>query len=207
MDNATVFILVAFLLFVLVILILNRGKIQAKDEGEKNINKGKVIKDVDIANFLTSGIMNKGEELVKHFGGSQNNNGKRSGGVIIFTNKRFIFCVKPSGWRAKGFDVAFDSSWGDVTSVTTSGMLVKKLTMTVKHNGQMNKFAFSCKDIEQRKEEIIGHKHEYKDGETIEAKTVIIKEANKDKAEDILKKRLARGEITLDEFHQKIQRT
>ena len=42
---------------------------------------------------------------------------------------------------------------------------------------------------------------------TIETKTVIIEEENKDKPEEILKKRLARGEITLEEFHQKIQRT
>ena len=56
-------------------------------------------------------------------------------------------------------------------------------------------------------EKLIGAKDELIEEQTIEAKRIIIEEGNKDKAEEILKKRLARGEITLDEFHEKIQRT
>jgi uncharacterized membrane protein len=43
--------------------------------------------------------------------------------------------------------------------------------------------------------------------EMMQAMTVIIKEGKKDSADEILKKRLARGEITKEEFHDKIQRT
>jgi hypothetical protein len=58
------------------------------------------------------------------------------------------------------------------------------------------------------RQKLIGAKNEFKEKETIEAKTVIIEsEGKKESADEILKKRLARGEITKEEFHDKIQRT
>jgi hypothetical protein len=66
---------------------------------------------------------------------------------------------------------------------------------------------FSCDKVEDIARKIVERKNSYVEEKIVEAQTVVIEEANKDKADEILKKRLARGEISLDEFHQKIQRT
>jgi len=61
------------------------------------------------------------------------------------------------------------------------------------------------------RKKLIAVKNEFKEKETqtktVQATTVIIEEGKKDNAAEILKKRLARGEITKEEFHDKIQRT
>ena len=74
-------------------------------------------------------------------------------------------------------------------------------------------FAVGSRDeTEIIRKKLIAARNEFKEKETtktktIQAKTVIVEEAKKDSAAEILKKRLARGEITKEEFHDKIQRT
>lgn len=61
------------------------------------------------------------------------------------------------------------------------------------------------------RKKLIAVKNEFKEKETqtktVQATTVIIEEGKKDSPAEILKKRLARGEITKEKFHDKIQRT
>ena len=92
-------------------------------------------------------------------------------------------------------------------SVSTTGLIHKRLNLTTKKDDKMEIDFFSCDKTDIIAQKIVENKSNYAEQKAIEAKTVIIEEANKDKASEILQKRLARGEIALDEFHQKIQRT
>jgi hypothetical protein len=92
--------------------------------------------------------------------------------------------------------------------VTTSGLVSKDLN--VQSGREIFHFSVDSRDeTEIIMKKLIGAKDEFKEKEkeTIRATTVIIEEGKKDSAAEILKKRLARGEITKEEFHDKIQRT
>jgi hypothetical protein len=162
---------------------------------------------MDISEIYASGVINKGEEVTEYFKGHYYGAKQNEGGFIVFTNKRFIFLRRPSGWGAKGFNVTHFYSWGDVVSVSTVGLISKRLNLNINKGDKIESNIFSCGQIEEIAKKIIENKNNFVEKKTIEAQTVFIEEANKDKAAEILKKRLARGEITLEEFHQKIQRT
>jgi len=92
-------------------------------------------------------------------------------------------------------------------SVSTMGLIHKKFNLTTKKDDKIETDIFSCDRVDIIAQKIVENRNSYVKPKVVEAKTVIIEEANKDKASEILQRRLARGEITLDEFHQKIQRT
>lgn len=162
---------------------------------------------MDIAQIYRSGILNKGEELTEHSKGTYYKDKKKHRGFIVLTNKRFLFLKKPSGRRAKGLNVKQSYPWGEVMSVSTMGLTHKRLNLTTKKDDKIETDIFSCDRVEIIAQKIVENRNNYVEQKVVEAKTVIIEEANKDKASEILQKRLARGEITVDEFHQKIQRT
>ena len=119
-----------------------------------------------------------------------------------------ILSLKKPGFFSKGLHVLFHLSLGVITSVTTSGLVSKNLN--VQSGREIFHFSVGSKDeTEIIYKKLIGAKDEYTElkKETIQATTVIIEEGKKDSADEILKKRLARGEITKEEFHDKIQRT
>jgi hypothetical protein len=162
---------------------------------------------MNITDIYVSGILNKEEEILKYIKGIYFINGKSDNGIILFTNKRFLFLKKATGFRARGFNVMVYFSWGDIASISTSGLFSKKLQINAKKNEEIEPYTFSCKDITIIAEEIIQNKNKYIENTVIKANTVIIEREKREKADEILKKRLARGEISLEEFHQKIQRT
>jgi hypothetical protein len=159
---------------------------------------------MDTSEIYSSGILTKGEELLHTSIGLMDTKGD---GVFTITNKRILFLKRP-GFFSKGYHVLFNLSLGVITSVTISGLLTKRLNV----QSGMEIYHFSVgpsDDTENIKKKLIGAKDEFreKEKETIQATTVIIEEGKKDSADEILKKRLARGEITKEEFHDKIQRT
>jgi hypothetical protein len=169
---------------------------------------------MDTSDIYTSGVLNKGEEIIecikgRYYTNKNKNKGlkKKNKGLIVFTNKRLLFLQKPRGHRAKGFNVLLFYSWGDILSASTLGLISKRLNVNVKRNEAIEIFVFSCDKVEDIARKIVERKNSYTEEKVVEAKKVVIEEANKDKAEEILKKRLARGERSLEEFHQKIQRT
>jgi len=162
---------------------------------------------VNIAEIYRSGILNKGEELTDHSKGTYYKYKRKHRGLIVLTNNRFLFLEKPSGRRAKGLNVKQSYSWGEVMSVSTMGLIHKKFNLTTKKDDKIETDIFSCDRVDIIAQKIVENRNSYVKPKVVEAKTVIIEEANKDKASEILQRRLARGEITLDEFHQKIQRT
>jgi len=164
-------------------------------------------RQIDTSEIHRFGILKKGEELLEGIAGNMRGSGS---GVLVITNKRFLFLRKP-GMFSKGFHVIFECSLGHIISVTITGLISKQLNIQVRMEGE--KFEIFNFNIGSREiteiftKKLIGAKDEFVEEQTIEAKRIVIEEGNKDKAEEILKKRLARGEITLDEFHEKIQRT
>ena len=90
-------------------------------------------------------------------------------------------------------------------------MISKQLNVQIRDSGnQTGIYRFNVGNLEATQafsEKLIGAKNEFIEAQIVEAKNIIIQEGNKDDAVEILKKRLARGEITLEEFHKKIQRT
>jgi len=164
-------------------------------------------RQIDTSEIHRFGILKKGEELLECIAGNMRGSGS---GVLVITNKRFLFLRKP-GMFSKGFHVIFECSLGHIVSVTITGLISKQLNIQIRMEGgsfQIFNFNIGSQDItEIFAEKLIGAKDELIEEQTIEAKRIVIEEGNKDKAEEILKKRLARGEITLDEFHEKIQRT
>ena len=127
-------------------------------------------------------------------------------GNLLITNKRLLFVKKP-GIFSKGLTVSFSCSLGDILSVSTSGLIFKQINVTINRADKTENAFFGCKNIEIFAKKILENKDKFIEEKIIEAKTVIIEEGKKDNATEILKKRLARGEITKEEFHEKIQRT
>ena len=129
-----------------------------------------------------------------------------SRGVLVVTNKRFLYLNK-LGLFSKGLNVIFNLALGDILSVSIVGLIIKQGFVKVEVGEKIRAYYFQCRNIDIFCQKLIGAKDNFMDEKTIVAKTVIIEEGKKDSAADILKKRLARGEITLEEFHEKIQRT
>ncbi len=154
-----------------------------------------------------SGILKRGEELLEAINGKMIGQGS---GVLAITNKRFMFLKKPD-WFSKGLHVIFGYSLNLITSISISGLISKQLNVQVHGSANQAKiYNFYIGNLEATqifKEKLIGAKNEFIEAQVVEAKNIIIQEGNKDDAVEILKKRLARGEITLEEFHDKIQRT
>ena len=163
---------------------------------------------METSEIYSSGIITKNEELLAAEPGSMFSKGN---GVLAITNKRLLFLRKP-GWFSKGFQLIFECSLGAIVSVTTTGLITILLNVQIRTEQsalQLIQFNLGSKEgTEIMRQKLIGAKTEFKEKEIIEAKTVIIEaEGKKESADEILKKRLARGEITKEEFHDKIQRT
>lgn len=169
---------------------------------------------IDTSQIYSSGIIKQGEEIVENAEGSMKfKNNRHLPGWLVITNKRLIFLYK-KGLFSKGVNVGLTNSLDDILSVSVTGLISKRLNVNVLekqtekgHNIIDNKEFLYIKNVELFSEKLVAAKNRFIDEKTIEAKRVIIEEGNKDDASEILKKRLARGEITLEEFHRKIQRT
>lgn len=159
---------------------------------------------MDTSDIHVSGILKKGEELLNYVEGHYKDNDVR--GFLVLTNKRFLFLKKPSLF-SKGLDILVSCSLGNIMSVSTGGLLIKLLNLTISKDDKIKVLHFSCQNIELFAQKVVGAKQEFAEEQKIEAKRILIEEGNKDSADDILKKRLARGEIDTEEFHKRIQRT
>ena len=161
---------------------------------------------MDTAIVISSGILKKGEEIIEFCVGSlKGKTGDVSTGKIQITNKRFLF-LKKSGLFSKGLNVIFHNSLGKILSVSPGGVFGKKLDITFDDEAGIKTLIFYCKNPQIVNQKLVGAKDEFTEDQKIDAKRVIIEEGKKDNAMELLKKRLARGEITLEEFHRKVQR-
>lgn len=161
--------------------------------------------NMDTSRVISSGILKKGEEIIEYTEGSWKIKSNVTTGFLLITNKRFMFLKKP-GIFAKGLSVIYQCSLGDILSVSPGGLFGKRLDINIEENGEIKTLIFSCSNPQIVNQKLNGAKENFVEEQTIDAKRVIIEEGNKDNAMEILKKKLARGEITLEEFHQKVQR-
>jgi len=176
---------------------------------------------MNTSEFYAAGLVEKGEEIVGSFKVSC----REKNGFLVLTNKKFLFVQRPSGFFSKGFDVLYSVWWNEVSSISTSGLLSKTVNVTMRIKDNITKLQFTYDGGEQIKnmitkrqfafdggeqiaEKMVICKKNYVEPTTIEATKVVIEEANKDKdnAMVILQKRLAKGEITLEEFHKLVTR-
>jgi len=160
-----------------------------------------------------SGITAKGEDVIDFVGGADIrefrkpagfNMGYRTG-TLVLTSKRLLFVQRPLG-ASKGLSLVFHCPLKDVLSVTSSNRPSKQVDLSVQRQDTQEMVTIGCKNAEAFVKKIVDAKGNVAEERTIEAKTVIIEEAKRDNAAEILKKRLAKGEITKEEFHDKIQR-
>jgi len=126
-------------------------------------------------------------------------------GTLVLTDKRLLFVQRPLG-ASKGLSLIFHCPLRDVLSATISNRPSKQLDLTVERHDNPEMVTIGCRNAEVFVKKIVDAKGNLAEERTIEAKTVIIEEGKKDDAMEILKKRLARGEITKEEFHDKVQR-
>jgi len=144
------------------------------------------------------------EDVIESIDGIMQYSGK---GTVLLTNKRLLY-FKKTGVFSEKTELFISLSFEDVREVSLSGIVKKVINIKTEQKNRIITYTCQCKDPETFMQRIKGAKQEYKEDQTIDAKqVVIIEQGKKDSAADILKKRLARGEITKEEFHDKIQRT
>ena len=132
---------------------------------------------------------------------------KTTNGKLIFTQKRFFF-VTVSGFFSKTANVVVSHNYSDIVGVSLKTYLffIKRLIFSLQLPHGTKELVFqlnkNAPEVHERARELINQATREK---TIEAK-VVVNETVEDTPEEILKKKLARGEITTDEFHKRVQR-
>lgn len=186
---------------------------------------------IDTSEIYESGILGKGEKIIEYFDCRLVPFEKFAplddlfsiSCSLVITNKRLLLIKKPSG-RSIGVELGFSCSLGDISSISVifTGLITKKprVNITFAESPSINllkivitDFYGEVTDAELIAKKIIENKDKFSGEKVVEAKRVIIEKGVKgegikrDTATEILQKRLARGEITLEEFHKKVQRT
>lgn len=152
----------------------------------------------------TSEYLKPNEEVIESIDGTMQYSGK---GTLVLTNKRLMY-FKRIGILSDKTELFTSLSLGDIREVTLLGLISKVINIKIEQKNRIITYTCQCKEPEVFMQRIKGAKQEFKEDAAIDAKqVVIIEQGKKDSADEILKKRLARGEITTDEFHEKIQRT
>ncbi len=132
---------------------------------------------------------------------------KSASGKLIFTNKRFFF-VTVTGFFSKTVNLIVSNNYSDVVGVTlkTTLFIIKKLVFSLQLHHANKEFVFQLtKDaqaIYERVRELINQASHEKTIVT----NLVVNEVKEDKPLQLLQKKLARGEITLEEFHKRVQR-
>ena len=170
---------------------------------------------METAEIYSSGILKRGEEINYCFRAKQVISYTEGiGGVLVFTNQMFRFLKRPSGWKPRGFDSYISRYWVNVLSASTNGLLFKKLNVKLRADETFAIYQFSCDDVENVARKLVACKNNYIEKPPILTSSIdptkvniIVEEGPKDSPMKILQKRLARGEISLDEFNKLIQRT
>jgi hypothetical protein len=99
---------------------------------------------VKIADIYSSGILTRDEKISCFYSGTQYVHKQRIDGIIILTTNRFLFVQKPPGLFSKGLDVVLSFYLDEIVSVSTSGLLFKKLRISVQSLEGILMYVFSC---------------------------------------------------------------
>jgi hypothetical protein len=148
--------------------------------------------EIDTSEIYRSGIIYEWEEIFETFKAKLLKVGK---GFLIITNERLLFVIKP-GFFSKGYRITFQCSLINISSVSILKPFISWVEIVV--SGQNTSF-FRCNNNKLLREKIVANKNRLFENLNTSGK--------KDNPQDILRKRLARGEITIEEFHRLVQRT
>ncbi|EMR74748.1 Short C-terminal domain-containing protein [Thermoplasmatales archaeon SCGC AB-540-F20] len=170
-----------------------------------------MAKPFDTSLLYSTGIINKGEELINCFPGQfipLQKNSKYSPYVMFVITQRRLILVETIGFLKKGLSVFQSWMLNDIGSVSKIGIVFPKVQLSIKIGNEFLRcnLSFPSMYTDAFMRSLLEAKNKAMDEKIIEAKQVIVTEGKKDKAMEILQKRLARGEITLEEFHQLVQR-
>jgi len=168
---------------------------------------------VDLERVKESIFLKNGEELVEAVDCVFNADdlkgtfGDYPKGVLVLTNNRLIF-AQITGLLRKTSKVLINQEYRNLLGVSRGGVLFgKHVLVSVEKDQSTKTLKFSCiPDIDRVIEKIAELKNSHVEEKTIVAQKVIIEEKEKENAMQILQKKLARGEITVEEFHKRVQR-
>ena len=154
---------------------------------------------MDTSELFSSGIINGWEKIFEVFDGKLRYVNDRGiwcliKAFLVITNERVIM-VNKRGFFSKGYSVKLSIQLINILSVSIKGGLPSWLEIIGTNYGTT---FFRCKDNKLLQEKLVAYKNRLFENLKTSGKT--------ENPQDILRKRLARGEITLEEFHRYVQR-
>jgi len=146
----------------------------------------------DTSELYSSGILYDWEEIFDTFYSTLDKIGT---GFLLITNERLIFVMK-TGFFSKGYKLIKQIALLNISSVSITGLVPSWVEISC--HDRVSTLVRGKDNILLRKK-IVAHKSRVFENQKTSGKN--------ENPQDILRKRLARGEITLEEFHQLVQRT
>lgn len=173
----------------------------------------------DIGKVKETLLLEKGEDIVDSLlcraysktveqGGQKVFTIESDSGLLFLTNNRLIF-LKETGVFSKEFNTLFTIPLKQIINVSTGGMMIKHLNVELQKEGGIQPVRFEANETEPFKKKIIEQRNNLKEAETkevITAQKIIIEEKPDETPMEVLKRKLAKGEITTEEFHKRVQR-
>ncbi len=171
---------------------------------------------MDLNKIMENLLLDKGEEIVGNLpciafwktvmqGSQKVLTAYPDKGVLVLTDKKLIF-LKEAGVFSKEIKTLFTIPLKEIINVSTGGMITKHLNVDTEKEGNIQPFRFQSKEAEAFMKKIIEQKSNLKEKEVVTAKKIIIEEKPEEKPMEVLQRKLAKGEITLEEFHKRVQR-
>ena len=198
------------------------------------MTKIKVSFSQEISDLYQNGILNNGEEVlsvepcivmiadlskssIESTFNSIDSIDSPNSFLCFVTNRRLLVVKKMvsgslfSSRKTTAYCVNYSWNLDEILSVTpkTIGIFTKRIgpiTISTKSEGTTKHYVINMDYSDTFANTLIETKKRFNKEKVIEAQKVIIQEGDKESAIKVLQRRLARGEITIEEFHQIVQR-
>lgn len=171
---------------------------------------------MDLNKIRETLLLDKGEEIVGNLpsraywktvmqGSQKVLTAYNDNGVLVLTNSRLIF-LQETGVFSKELKTLFTIPLKEIINVSAGGTMTKHLNVNTERGGDIQPFKFEGKEAEQFLKKIVEQRSNLKEKEVVTANKVIIEEKPEEAPMEVLKRKLAEGEITIEEFHKRVQR-
>jgi len=132
---------------------------------------------------------------------------KSENGVLVLTSNRLVF-LKMGGFWSNELFPAFSLSLKSVMNIATGGAIMKHMVVSIEKGEKMQDFTFYGKENELQsfRGNIFEQRSNITEKEVVTTKKIIIEEKPEESPMEALKRKLAKGEITTEEFHKRVQR-
>ena len=152
-------------------------------------------------------LLDKRESIVSMLSVTYSEPNKSFTCTLVLTTKRF-FLVQVRGLFSKSVAILKSVPYEDVVRITLEPQMLfwKKIVFSINEGHSTSDFSFlNVPDVEMVYKRIRELVQQAKDEKTLDA-TVVIRQKKDEKPIEMLKRKLARGEITTKEFHERVQR-